>query len=71
MVPSEDSLAIVQGLRTAGFSIDGTANFQDLHNAGDDDSGDQQTLLVWTTNGKETSEIISALQQISQNLPYG
>jgi plastocyanin len=71
MVPSEDSQAIVQGLRTAGFSIDGTANFQDLRSAGDDDSGDQQTLLVWTTNGKETSEITSALQQISQDLPYG
>jgi plastocyanin len=71
MVPSEDSQAITQGLRTAGFDIDSTANFQDLRSAGSDDGGDQQTLLVWTTNGKETSEIISTLQQISQELPYG
>jgi plastocyanin len=71
MVPSEDSQAIVQELRAAGFGIDSMANFQDLRSAGDDDGGDQQTLLVWTTNGKETSEIASTLQQISQELPYG
>jgi plastocyanin len=71
MVPSEDSQAIVQGLRTAGFDIDSTASFQDLRSAGDDDGGDQQTLLVWTASGRETSEIASTLQQISQDLPYG
>jgi hypothetical protein len=71
MVPLEDSQAIVQQLRTAGFGIDSMTNFQDLRSAGDDDGGDQQTLLVWTTNGMQTSEIASTLQQISQELPYG
>jgi hypothetical protein len=33
--------------------------------------GDQQTLLVWITNGKAMNEIISTLQQISEELPYG
>jgi hypothetical protein len=32
---------------------------------------DQQTLLVWITNGKAMNEIISTLQQISEELPYG
>jgi hypothetical protein len=71
MVPSEDSQDIAQGLRTAGFGIDSMTNFQDLRSSEDDDGGDQQTLLVWTTNGKGMTEIISTLQQISQDLPYG
>ena len=71
MVPTEDSQDIAQGLRTAGFGIDSMTNFQDLRSAEGDDGGDQQTLLVWTTNGKGMTEIISTLQQISQDLPYG
>jgi hypothetical protein len=33
-------------------------------------SKEQQTLLVWTSNGVGMNEITS-LQQISQELPYG
>jgi hypothetical protein len=33
-------------------------------------SKEQQTLLVWTSNGMGMNEITS-LQQISQELPYG
>jgi hypothetical protein len=51
MVPSEVSSEIAQRLRTAGFGIDGMVNFQDLRSAGDDNGGDQQTLLAWTSNG--------------------
>ena len=70
MVPSEDSSEIAQRLRTAGFGVDSMVNFQDLRSAGDDNGGDQQTLLVWTSNGMGMNEITS-LQQISQELPYG
>jgi plastocyanin len=70
MVPAEDSQQIVQGLRTAGLNIDSMTAFQDLRTAEDDD-GDQQTLLIWTTNGKDMSEIISTLQELSEELPYG
>ena len=70
MVPSEDSSEIAQRLRTAGFGVDSMVNFQDLRSAGDDNGGDQQTLLVWTSNGMGMNEIAS-LQQISQELPYG
>jgi hypothetical protein len=45
-------------------------NFRDLRSAGDDDGGDQQTLLVWTSNGMGMSKIKS-LQQISQEVRYG
>jgi plastocyanin len=70
LVPSEDSSEIAQRLRTAGFDIDSMVKFQDLRSAGDDNGGDQQTLLVWTSNGMGMNEITS-LQQISQELPYG
>jgi hypothetical protein len=71
MVPSEDSQDIVQRLRTAGYGIDSMTNFQDLRSAEEDDGGNQQTLLVWTSNGKRMSDVITTLQQISQDLPYG
>jgi hypothetical protein len=71
MVPSEDSQDIVQRLRTAGYGIDSMTDFQDLRSAEEEDGGDQQTLLVWTTNGKRMSDVITTLQQISQDLPYG
>jgi plastocyanin len=71
MVPSEESQDIVQRLRTAGYGIDSMTDFQDLRSAEEEDGGDQQTLLVWTTNGKRMSDVITTLQQISQDLPYG
>lgn len=70
MVPAEDSQDIAQMLRIAGLDIDSMATFQDLRTAGEDE-GDQQTLLIWTTNGKDMNEIASTLQQISEELPYG
>ena len=70
MVSSEDPSEIAQRLRTDGFGVDSKVNFQDLRSAGDDNGGDQQTLLVWTSNGMGMNEIAS-LQQISQELTYG
>ena len=71
MVPIEDSQDIAQTLRTAGFGIDSMTTFQDLRTAEEEDGGDQQALLVWTTSGKTMNEITSTLQQVSDELPYG
>lgn len=71
MVPAEDSQDIVQSLSTAGFGIDSMTTFRDLRTAQEDDGGDQQALLVWTTSGKTMNEITSTLQQVSDELPYG
>jgi hypothetical protein len=71
MVPAEDSQDIAQTLITAGFGIDSVTTFQDLRTAQEEDGGDQQALLVWTTSGKTMNEITPTLQQISDELPYG
>ena len=65
MVPTEDINMYVQDLTSKGFSIDSTYNFNDIR------AGDEQTLLVWSTSGKNLNEIISALQEITPQLPYG
>jgi hypothetical protein len=69
MVPLEDRQSIVASLRSAGFGINSMHSFQDLRSE-EEENGDQQTLLVWTSNGIEMSEITSTLQQISEDLPY-
>ena len=71
MVPAGDSQDIVQSLRTAGFGIDSMTTFRDLRTAQEEDGGDQQALLVWTTSGKTINDITSTLQQVSDELPYG
>jgi hypothetical protein len=48
----------------------GNAACEDILEAYGFVSKDQQTLLVWTSNGMGMNEITS-LQQISQELPYG
>jgi plastocyanin len=70
MVPLEDTQSIIASLRSAGFEINSMTSFQDLRSSEDLDGGDQQTLIVWTSNGMEMSQITSTLQQISQDLPY-
>ena len=64
MVPTEDVDMYVQDLTSKGFTIDSTYNFNDIR------AGDEQTLLVWTTSGKNLNEIIPALQEITPGLPY-
>jgi hypothetical protein len=39
-------------------------NFNDIR------AGDEPTLLVWTTSGKNTNEAISTLQEITPQLPH-
>jgi plastocyanin len=64
MVPTEDIDMYVQDLTSEGFIIDSTYNFNDIR------AGDEQTLLVWTTSGKNLNEVISTLQEITPQLPY-
>jgi plastocyanin len=70
MVPLEDTQSIVASLRSDGFGINSMHTFQDLRSEEEEGNGAQQTLLVWTANGMEMSEITSTLQQISEDLPY-
>ena len=69
MVPSMDVQNIAASIRNAGFGIDSMHNFKDLR-GGQSDTGDEQTLVIWTANGMDLNEIGSQLQAISQPLPY-
>jgi hypothetical protein len=44
-------------------------NFKYLR-GGQSDTGDGQTLVIWTADGIDVEEIGSALKSISQDLPY-
>jgi hypothetical protein len=69
MVPSMMVQDVVNGMRSSGFGIDNMHNFKDLR-GGQSDTGDEQTLVIWTANGMDLSEIGSRLQAISEPLPY-
>jgi plastocyanin len=69
MVPSMDVQNIATTIKDAGFEIDSMQNFRDLR-GGQSDTGDEQTLVIWTANGMDLNEVASKLQTISQPLPY-
>ena len=69
MVPSIDVQNVAASIKNAGFGIDSMHNFKDLR-GGQSDTGDEQTLVIWTANGMDLSEIGSGLQAISEPLPY-
>ena len=69
MVPSMMVQDVIDEMRSAGFRIDSMHNFKDLR-GGQSDTGDEQTLVVWTSGGKNLNEISSQLGIISENLPY-
>jgi plastocyanin len=69
MVPSMDVQNIATVIKDAGFGIDSMQNFKDLR-GGQSDTGDEQTLVIWTANGMDLNEVASKLQTISQPLPY-
>jgi plastocyanin len=64
MVPTMDTEKYIQDLRSKGFAIDSTHNFEDIR------AGDQQTLLVWTTSRIDLDNVISTLQELTPQLPY-
>ncbi|CAN5422429.1 hypothetical protein BH18THE2_BH18THE2_06670 [soil metagenome] len=69
MVPTQDIGNYVQNLKSKGFAIDSMHNFKDLR-GGQKGTGDQQTLLVWTTTESDLDQVISTLKELTQELPY-
>ncbi|HZD35463.1 MAG TPA: hypothetical protein VE130_09685 [Nitrososphaeraceae archaeon] len=69
MVPTQDIQTHTSDLQNSGFAIDSTHNFKDLR-GGQSGTGDEQTLIVWTTSDTTLSNIIANLQEFSLDLPY-
>ncbi|MDF0682704.1 MAG: hypothetical protein P0116_17225, partial [Candidatus Nitrosocosmicus sp.] len=69
MVPTKDIDSYIQQITNAGITVDNTYDFKDLR-GGQKGTGDTQTLIVWTTSGKDLAETISSLSELSANLPY-
>jgi len=69
MVPTQDLGTYVQDVKNAGLTVDSTYDFKDLR-GGQKGTGDVQTLLVWTSGGKDLNSVITPLSQLSLSLPY-
>jgi plastocyanin len=69
MVPTQDIDSYIQQITGAGITVDNTYDFKDLR-GGQEGTGDTQTLIVWTTGGKDLGETLSFLSGFSSELPY-
>lgn len=69
MVPTQDIDDYIAQITDAGITVDNTYDFQDLR-GGQEGTGDTQTLIVWTTGGKDLGETLSSLSELSADLPY-
>jgi plastocyanin len=69
MVPAKDLDQYIATLTSKGFTIDSTHTFEDLR-GGQDGTGPEQTLIIWTTSGMDLDQVISALEEITPSLPY-
>ena len=69
MVPTQDIDSYIQQITGAGITVDNTYDFKDLR-GGQEGTGDTQTLIVWTTGGKDLGETLSFLSGLSSELPY-
>jgi hypothetical protein len=69
MVPTQDIQTYTTDLENRGFNIDSTHNFKDLR-GGQSGTGDEQTLIVWTSTGADLSTIAKNLEEFSSGLPY-
>ena len=69
MVPSMMVQSVTDEMKNAGFGIDSMHNFKDLR-GGQEDTGDEQVLVVWTTAGKSLDDVTSQIGEISEGLPY-
>ena len=69
MVPTQDIDDYIQQITGAGITVDNTFDFKDLR-GGQEGTGDTQTLIVWTTGGKDLSQTLSFLSGLSSDLPY-
>jgi hypothetical protein len=62
MLPTQDISNYVESLKRKGSTVESTHNFKDLR-GGQSGTGDEQTLLVWTTSGMDLDQIISTLKE--------
>ncbi len=69
MVPTQDKDMYIQEVKEGGLTVDSTYDFNDLR-GGQEGTGDVQTLIVWTSVGKDLNRVISPLSEISLTLPY-
>ena len=69
MVPTQDIDGYLSQITGAGITVDNTFDFKDLR-GGQEGTGDTQTLIVWTTGGKDLSQTLSFLSELSADLPY-
>ena len=69
MVPTQDIDEYISQITGAGITVDNTFDFKDLR-GGQEGTGDTQTLIVWTTGGKDLSETLLSLSELSADLPY-
>ncbi len=69
MVPTQDIDEYISQITGAGITVDNTYDFKDLR-GGQEGTGDTQTLIVWTTGGKDLSGSLSSLSELSADLPY-
>jgi len=69
MVPTQDIDDYINQITSAGITVDNTYDFKDLR-GGQEGTGDTQTLIVWTTGGKDLSQTLSSLSGLSADLPY-
>ncbi len=69
MVPTQDIDEYISQITAAGITVDNTYDFKDLR-GGQEGTGDTQTLIVWTTGGKDLGETLSSLSELSADLPY-
>ena len=69
MVPTQDIDEYISQITDAGITVDNTYDFKDLR-GGQEGTGDTQTLIVWTTGGKDLAESLSSLSELSADLPY-
>ena len=69
MVPTQNIDEYVSQIASAGITVDNTYDFKDLR-GGQEGTGDVQTLIVWTTGGKDLGKTLSSLSELSVDLPY-
>ena len=69
MVPTQNIDDYIQQITSAGITVDNTYDFKDLR-GGQEGTGDIQTLIVWTTGGKDLIQTLSFLSGLSSDLPY-
>jgi plastocyanin len=69
MIPTQGLNKYVQDVKNAGLTVDSTYDFKDLR-GGQKGTGDVQTLLVWTSGGKDLNTVIAPLSHLSLSLPY-